>query len=52
VGDHREAGDALFTIYAKDRAAASAAETDLMRGIAFSKRPVSPLPLFYRTLRS
>jgi pyrimidine-nucleoside phosphorylase len=52
VGDRLKAGDALFTIHAKDRTAAATAEADLMGGVAFSKRPVPPLPLFYRTLRS
>jgi pyrimidine-nucleoside phosphorylase len=52
VGDRMKAGDALFTIHAKDRTAAAAAEAELMGGVAYSKRPVARLPLFYRTLRS
>ena len=52
VGDRIRVGDPLFTVHAKDRAAAAAAEADLMGGVEYSKMPVPPLPLFYRTLRS
>jgi pyrimidine-nucleoside phosphorylase len=52
VGDRLKSGDPLFTVHAKDRAAASQAAADLLLGLDFSKRPVPPLPLFYRTLRS
>jgi pyrimidine-nucleoside phosphorylase len=52
VGDRVKVGDPLFTIHAKDGASASQAEIDLLAGVDFSRRPVPPLPLFYRTLRS
>jgi pyrimidine-nucleoside phosphorylase len=52
VGDRIRAGDPLFTIHARDKASAATAEADLIGGVEYSKRPVPPLPLFYRTLRS
>ncbi|HMK08407.1 MAG TPA: thymidine phosphorylase [Anaerolineales bacterium] len=52
VGDRLEAGEPLFTIHARDEASAAAAAADLTAAVAFSRRPVAALPLFYRTLRS
>jgi hypothetical protein len=42
----------LFTIHARDGDSASRAEADLRTAVDFSARPVPPLPLFYRTIRS
>lgn len=52
VGDRVRTGDPLFTIHAKDKASASEAQAALLAGVEYSTRPVAPLPLFYRTLRS
>jgi len=52
VGDRVKAGDPLFTIHAKDPRSASEAGQSLLEGVGYSRRPVSPLPLFYRTFRS
>jgi pyrimidine-nucleoside phosphorylase len=52
VGDRMKAGEPLFTIHARDGESAARAEADLRTAVDFSARPVRPLPLFYRTIRS
>jgi pyrimidine-nucleoside phosphorylase len=52
VGDRVEAGESLFTVHAATTAAGEAAGRSLLQGVVYSRRPVPPLPLFYRTLRS
>jgi len=52
VGDRVEAGEPLFTVHARERAAAVEAGEWLREAFGFSSRRVRPLPLFYRTLRS
>jgi len=52
VGDRIRVGDPLFTIHAKDALSASEVQGALLSGVEYSTRPVAPLPLFYRTLRS
>jgi pyrimidine-nucleoside phosphorylase len=52
VGDRIRAGDLLFTIHARDITSAAEAQDALLAGVDYSTRPVAPLPLFYRTLRS
>jgi pyrimidine-nucleoside phosphorylase len=52
VGDRIRVGDPLFTIHAKDALSASEVQGALLSGVEYSSRPVAPLPLFYRTLRS
>ncbi|HSB90047.1 MAG TPA: thymidine phosphorylase [Anaerolineales bacterium] len=52
VGDSLEAGEPLFTVHSATAEAGEAAGRALLKGVAYSRRPVAPLPLFYRTLRS
>jgi pyrimidine-nucleoside phosphorylase len=52
VGDRLRQGEPLFTLHAKDAASATEARQALIGAASFSGRSVSPLPLFYRTLRS
>jgi pyrimidine-nucleoside phosphorylase len=52
VGDRIRVGDPLFIIHAKDALSASEVQGALLSGVEYSTRPVAPLPLFYRTLRS
>lgn len=52
VGDAVEAGAPLFTVHANDPAQRDAAVERLLEAHRFSRKPVPPLPLFHRTLRS
>jgi pyrimidine-nucleoside phosphorylase len=52
VGDRIKKGDPLFTVHANDAARLAAAKERVLAAHAFSTKPVKPLPLFYRTLKS
>ncbi|RPH38929.1 MAG: thymidine phosphorylase [Burkholderiales bacterium] len=47
VGELVEAGQTLFTIYARSQPEASSARLRLEQSLAWSTEPVPPLPLFY-----
>lgn len=47
VGERVEAGEALFTLYARNNEEAAAARLRLEQSLAWSEQPVPPLPLFY-----
>ncbi|MBI5931274.1 MAG: thymidine phosphorylase [Chloroflexi bacterium] len=50
IGDHVQAGDPLFTIYANDPAKLAEVKTSLSSVAHLSKSSVEPLPLFYDTI--
>ena len=52
VGDRVQKGDALFTVHANDQARLQEGLNTVLAAHKFSTKPVRPLPLFYRTLRS
>jgi pyrimidine-nucleoside phosphorylase len=52
VGDRVKKGEPLFTVHANDPAKAEEAIEQVLKAHLFSRSPVDPLPLFYRTLRS
>jgi pyrimidine-nucleoside phosphorylase len=52
VGDWVEQGEPLFTVHAASREQRDMAVEQVLTAHAFSRTPVEPLPLFYRTLRS
>jgi pyrimidine-nucleoside phosphorylase len=52
VGDRVREGDPIFDVHARDAAAAAEAASALAGGLGYSRRPVPPLPLFLRTLRT
>ncbi len=47
VGDRLEAGQALFSLHARNQAEADRAAGALLAGVSWSDTPVDPLPLFY-----
>jgi pyrimidine-nucleoside phosphorylase len=51
VGDQISAGDALFTLHAKDQASLAAAKGRVLKAHVFSDVPCEPLPLFYETIK-
>lgn len=51
VGDRVTKGEQLFTVHASDRARKDAAIERLLHAHRFSRSRVSPLPLFYRTVK-
>ncbi len=51
VGDHVEAGEALFTIHANVQEKLEAARQRLQAALQWSDVPVDPLPLFYGVVR-
>jgi len=52
VGERVKKGEPLFTVHANDPAKAEEATEQVLKAHVFSRSPVDPLPLFYRTLRS
>jgi pyrimidine-nucleoside phosphorylase len=52
VGDAVKAGDPLFTIHANRTDAMEEAMRSLLTAVAWSDKPVPPLPLFYGVVRS
>lgn len=52
VGERVEQGEPLFTVHAASREQRDMAVEQVLTAHAFSRTPVEPLPLFYRTLRS
>ena len=52
VGDRVKKGEPLFTVHANDPAKAEEAIEQVLKAHLFTRSPVDPLPLFYRTLRS
>lgn len=52
VGDRVRRGDPLFIVHANDVGRLDAAASDVLAAHRFSRSPVKPLPLFYRTIRS
>jgi len=51
VGDQIKAGDALFTLHAKDQASLKDAKERVLKAHQFSDSPCEPLPLFYETIK-
>jgi len=51
VGDRVVKGEPLFSVHASDAAQRDVAVERVLRAHRFSRRPVPPLPLFYRTIR-
>ena len=52
VGDHVRKAQVLFTVHAASPGAAEEAGSELLGSVKLSSKRVSPLPLFYRTIRS
>jgi pyrimidine-nucleoside phosphorylase len=51
VGDRVAKGEKLFTVHAATPEGADLAEARVLAAHRFSRSPVEPLPLFYRTIR-
>ncbi len=51
VGDYVNDGDLLFTIHANDDTRLAIARQKMLKAHRWSDQPVSPLPLFYGTIR-
>ncbi|MBP7690919.1 MAG: thymidine phosphorylase [Anaerolineales bacterium] len=52
VGGRVQRGEPLFTVHAGDPAKLAAAKARALAAHKFSRRPVEPLPLFYKVLKS
>jgi len=52
VGDKIKKGEPLFVIHANDKAKLAAARERILAAHKFSARPVRPLPLFYKVIKS
>jgi len=52
VGERVKKGAPLFTIHANDRAKLAEARARVLAAHRFSAKPVKPLPLFYKVLKS
>jgi pyrimidine-nucleoside phosphorylase len=50
VGDFVQEGDALGTVYARDRGTSNVAQEQLLNAFQWSEAEVPPLPLFYETI--
>lgn len=50
VGDQVEQGEPLFEVHAKDRESCEKAGERVLAAHKLSQKPVSPLPLFYKTI--
>jgi pyrimidine-nucleoside phosphorylase len=52
VGDQIKKGQPLFVLHANDQAKLAAARARMLAAHKFSARPVKPLPLFYKVIKS
>jgi pyrimidine-nucleoside phosphorylase len=52
VGERVKKGEPLFTVHANDPARLAAAKERVLAAHRFSARPVKPLPLFYKVIKS